>query len=343
MKKSLCLFIAIVCWSCKHSSETEKYQNKYDNIVNVHNKVKEIVINDVLINSLTKIYAFDKYLIILDYKSHDEQIHLFDKNTFKYVTRTAYKGQGPGEIANIGHIGLNETDRIFYVIDHGKQRIFSYELDSLLLKPSYIPKEKMTLEESLFPADYHYIYDTLCIGSIIEPTGNYGFKQSLAKWDMNTGKITPMKYTHPEIEKKRVTFAVSTEFRQYVECYNYHDLMTINSLDGDFKYNIYGPKWNNETSNDYSYYSDVMFIRDRIFAGYHSGENTFYKSKNGEIRSTLPSKFIIFDINGNYIQTLETEYKITAFCYDKENNRIIMSLDDEIQFAYLGLNEYIKK
>ena len=28
---------------------------------------------------------------------------------------------------------------------------------------------------------------------------------------------------------------------------------------------------------------------------------------------------------------------INYFCYDKDNNRIIMNLDDEIQFAYLDL------
>jgi hypothetical protein len=59
-------------------------------------------------------------------------------------------------------------------------------------------------------------------------------------------------------------------------------------------------------------------------------------------RNDFATKFFIFDVSGNYIQTLETGYKILDFCYDKENNRIIMGLDDEMQFAYLDLNKVIQ-
>ena len=31
-------------------------------------------------------------------------------------------------------------------------------------------------------------------------------------------------------------------------------------------------------------------------------------------------------------------YKIADFCYDKENNRIIMCMNDDIQFGYLDLD-----
>ena len=64
-----------------------------------------------------------------------------------------------------------------------------------------------------------------------------------------TGKITQLKYTHPEIEKKRVNIAVSIKNKTFVECYDHHDLMTIYDLEGNLKCNIYGSKWNNKTSN----------------------------------------------------------------------------------------------
>jgi hypothetical protein len=66
----------------------------------VHDKVKEIVIEDVLLSNPVRLYTMNDYLIIVDYKSPDEIIHLFNKHTFAYVTSTAYRGQGPGEIAN---------------------------------------------------------------------------------------------------------------------------------------------------------------------------------------------------------------------------------------------------
>jgi predicted RNA-binding protein associated with RNAse of E/G family len=51
-----------------------------------------------------------------------------------------------------------------------------------------------------------------------------------------------------------------------------------------------------------------------------------------------PTKFLVFDLEGNYLKTLETGYKICNICYDKKENRILMSLDDQIQFASLELD-----
>ncbi len=64
-----------------------------------------------------------------------------------WISPEYQRGQGPEEIANIGHIGINETNRRFFVSNHGKQKIFSYELDSVLSNPSYTPVVKQQLNE----------------------------------------------------------------------------------------------------------------------------------------------------------------------------------------------------
>jgi len=50
---------------------------------------------------------------------------------------------------------------------------------------------------------------------------------------------------------------------------------------------------------------------------------------------------LVFDLHGDYLKTLDVGYKIVDFCYDDDNNRIIMNLNDEIQFAYLSLEGLI--
>jgi hypothetical protein len=86
----------------------------------------------------------------------------------------------------------------------------------------------------------------------------------------------------------------------------------------------------------------VDFCGDKIFALY-SGAEPFYHDAKGEKKSNAPTKFHVFDLHtGDYIQTLETGYRIRYFCYDKENNRLILSLDDDIQFACLELDGLIK-
>lgn len=337
MNKAICLFLLILfCGGCSSNSTTEKHQGIRNNIINVRDQIKEIVIEDVLINNYSWILIVDKYLFIEDYKAANELIHIFDKDNFKYITSTGLKGQGPGEIARIAYIIEDSVHRKFYVTDEGKYKILSYDLDSAITDPAYLPVEKMKLSEQLFPWDYTYMNDTLSIGVIVEPIGNNDFKPVVGKFNMKTGEIKRMNYTiNPHVKKKRTYFAVSMEHGIYAECYIPHDLMTICSLDGNLKYNIYGPNWDTRTHGK-NHFGPAKFCKDRIVALY-SGEKSFTKDR----RTISPTKFMVFDLEGNYLKTLETGYQIARFCYDKDNHRIIMSMDDDMQFGYLDVGELL--
>jgi len=325
-------YFSIICvfsWSCNRNSETDKFQSNRDNIVNVREKVKEIETGDVFIGSISRLYMIGEYLLISDYKSFDKLIRIFDKNNFDYITSIANKGQGPGEITNMGHIAVNETDGKFYVSDHGKLNILSYDIDSVFADTAYMPEVKFKFTKTIFPDRYDYINDTLCISRIIEPVGNSDFQQTVAKFNMLTGEITPMKYTHPNIKKKRTLFAASMEHGLYVEVFSLYDLITICSIDGDLKYNIYGPMWDSKGTRNIHFHYKVVFYYDKIIIAYSGGNYN-----NDEY---YPTKFLVFNLNGDYLTTLDVGYKITDFCLDKGNNRIIMSLNDVMQFAYLDL------
>lgn len=330
ISKTVCLLLISVCWSCARSSEPEKYQSKRDNVLNVRNEIKEIEIEDVLIGRTVQTQIIDNYLIIGDYRSPDKLIHLFDKNDFHYIASAAYQGQGPGEIANMGHIAIDEAHGKFYVSDHGKQKIFSYDLDSVVNNPSYEPAIRTAMNAELFPSEYRYFNDTLCIGRIIQPIGYNNFKSVVAKWNMLTGEIKRMSYEHPDIQKKRMISGVSFKHGIYAECYSNYDLMTICDLDGNLKCNVYGPKWDNEPGSIRYYAMFPVFCDDKIIVG--------YSGKDNRAEDSYPTKFIVFDLDGNYLRTLETEYKISDFCYDPDNNRLILCMNDDIQFGYLELD-----
>ena len=333
------IIIVIVLGSCTQNSGTEKYQNRRECIINVREKINEIDIGDVYISNISWPYLLDHCLIIMDYKGYDKLIHIFNKDDFTYLTGIANRGKGPGEIANIGHIATDEKQRKFYVKDSGKQRIFSYSLDSVLFNPAYLPEVKMEMNIKRFPLHYQYVNDTLCIGTIMEPAGISDFSVLTAKWNMSTGEITLMKYTHPKIEKKRISIAVSMEHGIYAECYHHHDLMTICSIDGELKFNIYGSKWDCKKTNEVKFYGDAAFCKDKILVLYSSGKHR--TTKDGKTIIIYPTQFLVFDTDGNYLQTLETEYELINFCYDQENNRIIMHMNEEMQFAYLNLDGII--
>ncbi len=324
------LFILIVCCFACAENETEKYQSKCDNVVYVGEELTEIVINDVLLNMYVKPYIFGDYLVVLDPMSNDKLIHIFDNDSFGYITSTGQLGRGPGEITNVGEVQYDKTNNELLVTDASRYCVFAYSVDSLMSDPLHFPYIKATLDEKLHMSHYAYINDTLSIGRLIEPTSNYTFREYIAKWNMANGKIEKMPYEHPDIENKRVVSAVSVEHGLYVECYNYHDLMTICTLDGELKYNIYGSKWDATNSRDMLYYGfDAVFRGDKILVPY------FGKSNDDD---AYPTSFLVFNINGDYIKTLETGRSIEYFCYDEENDRVIISFNNKIQLAYLNLS-----
>lgn len=330
--KIFILLLIAISYSCTQITDTEKYQKSRDKIVPVKDKIKEIKIEEVLIGRMSQPYLIDKYLIIIDHASPDQLIHLFDKNDFHYLASTAYKGQGPGEIATIGHIEYDKMHHKIYVTDHGKQKIFSYNPDSILANPNYMPEVKMEMKISLFPDEYKYINDTLCIGRVIKPIGTNNYKPTLGKWNMQTGDIKLMKYEHPDIKKVRFTSAVSAEHNMYLQCYTQHDLMTICNLDGDLIHNIYGPHWNPEITQT-GYYWNAQFCDDKIIASFSGGDH--------RTEDKYPTQFLVFNLNGDYLKTLDIGYKMLRFCYDPENNRLILCMNDEIQFGYLDLDGVI--
>lgn len=248
-----------------------------------------------------------------------------------------YFGGGPSEITNMGNIAVDEKNHAFFVSDHGKQKIFRYDLDSLLADPFYMPTEKIKMEGEKFPDKYVYINDTLSFALIIEPTGRAGYRQSVGKWNMNTGEITPMPYSHPDVAINRVNIAADPQIGRYVACCLSYDLMSIFDFNGKLIYNVYGPDWNT-SDKDNDYYRKPLFCKNHIVVLF-SGESSLVRDDVKGIKSNLPTQFLLFDLDGNYQQTIETGYRISDFCYDKDNDRIIINCDDDIQFGYFNVPE----
>ena len=280
-------------------------------------------------------HTLGEYLIILDAFTVDQWVHIYDKNTFRYITSAIKKGRGPGEAVMGTSLTTNEVDRTFFLSDFGKLSIFVYQIDSLIANPFHFPWVKTNMESRRLPVEYTYINDTLSIGLLMEAIGNSDYSMTTSKMNFQTGEIVSMPYEHPKIQKKRIAYAVSPEYGLFVEAYNYHDLLTICNMDGSLKYNVYGGPLNADESNKYLYCRHAIFCRDKIIVSF-SGKERFI---NDEF--VFPTKFHVYGLDGDYIKTLETHYPVDSFCYDKENHRLLMSLNDEMQFAYLDLDGLI--
>lgn len=324
--------VLLFLFCCRNDSPTEIYLGSRNNFVDVHEKIIEIPMDEVLISGFSSACLLDNYLIVKDNRSPDKIIHLFDKNTFKHVQSSTRIGQGPKEIASLLNIVPDEKNRRFFAIDAGKRKLLTYDLDSLLSDSNYVFNVKTNLQED-YAGTFIYMHDTLSIAQFLDldpKTGNGTIYNG--QWNMLNGNFKKG-YANPLARVKRYAFGASEELGLYVSCYSRYDLMTICNLDGSLKCNVYGPNWKDDITNMCHYNMEVCFVKDKIFAAY-SGED--HRS-----REFHPTQIHIYNTDGEYIKTLKVGYHITGYCYDEDNHRLILDLNDDIQFGYLNLEGII--
>lgn len=339
MKHIFYILFIILFVCCNKQTKTDKIQIKRDSIVNIKNRIKEIKIDSILFSSISKPYLISDFLLIADFKAHDECIHIFNKNNFHYVKSFAYTGPGPDEITRLGYVGINEMRREIELTDLGKQEIYYYNLDSLLYNNLYTPSKKSKIIGEKLIHYYQYIDTITKMGLILTPNGTSNYSVSVGTQNTLNREFKTMPYTHPYVNNKRVYFDVSPQKEMYVECYQGQDLMSICSIDGTLKYNIYGGyDWKENQKGRKEYYRPVRIVGDKIFALYLNNAGIINHPTKGLIGNTA-TQFLVFDLSGDYLFTLETEYHITNFCYDESNNRLILACNDDIQFGYLSLKD----
>lgn len=342
MKKTniLTIFLLLIIISCNRTNvtKTDKNQENRNKIINVQEKVTDIHHDLVLGNSVLNI--IDNLLLVTDLKSTNKGIHLFDKNTFNYITSTGIIGRGPGEISRYGTIGINKNKNTFWISDYGKLLMWKFPIDSILKNDHFKPSEKVNLNKNLMIARYEFLNDSIVLGKAVHPLNHYEYIETMARFNINANKIKRFGYNHPKAvgKKSRSYFKLSVSNEFYVNCYIYCDLMTICDLNGNLKYNVYGPDWLENNKNKKDYFAGVDIIDKYIIASY-LGEEGIIINQYKRPQGNLPSKLLVFDIKGNYIKTIETGHKFQFFCIDEENNRVIAYfVDRENPLGYFNLN-----
>ncbi len=323
-------FLLVFTVGCKNDDDggTEKFQNHRDKIINVEEKIIDIH-SDILFG-ISDLYVIDSILILNEIKpGQSKGIHLFNKNTFEYITSTGVLGRGPGEITRPGRLGVDAKNRVLWAPDHGKKVLFKFPLDSVLNNEIFKPTTKMELHDKLFIERYGFVNDSIAIGKAVRLISHSPFEMTMARLNLNNNKTEEFGYEHPKAigKKSRSFFKLSTKGDFYVSCYVHCDLMTICDVEGNLKYNIYGPGWLNNEKNRIDYYSGVDLLNNHIIASY-LGAIGVIRDESNRPQVVYPTKFLVFDKDGNYKATIETEHKILFFCADEKNNRVICYFDD---------------
>jgi hypothetical protein len=323
----LTIYLLLFTFGCINNkrSGTEKVQKSRNNIVNVSDKIINIK-PEILFGNST-FFIMDNILIVNEISPRGEKgIHLLDKNTFKYLASTGIIGKGPGEMSMQGTIGIDRKNHIFWAPDNGKRIMYKFPLDSALKNEKFKPTISIKLNNDLQMARFGFLDDSIIIGKAVQWNSKSSFELAMAKMNIHTTNIEKFGYENPEAigKKSNSLFALSNNF--YVNCYDRIDLMTICDLKGNLLYNVYGPGWFDKDQDKKTYFFGVDVFGKNIIASYIGGSRLVIKGNISQGNS--PTKFIVFDMQGNYLKTIETGFEFSRFCVDEENKRIIAYFTD---------------
>ena len=333
MKQIIFLFCLILACGCSTSNNQEKHESKRNNIINVHNQVKEIDTGDVLISESHRAYPFDEYLAIADYKGYEKMIHIFDSKTYNYLASTGDPGQGPGELSNFGDILWNRDTRQMYTSDYSSMTTYAFLMDSVLSNPSYKPEVKREIKkiDGITPSNFVFLNDTLAFAVQFISGENFTWKEFPCRFNFSTGQMKRIDYPYPELKKRRILVAASQEKNRIIVVNKRYDILSVIDFNGNLLYNVFGPDWDIRDNNRQCFGRPVIF-KDKILALYDGRKYSDMKQH---------SKVLVFSLDGDYIKTLETGYEIAYLTLDETNRRLILSCNDEIQFGYLDLDEVL--
>ena len=330
MKQLITFLSLFLILGCSRNTEKEIYQGSRDSIIDVKEQIKEVDTGDVLLSSHISPTIFGDYLGIIDPNSYDNMIYIFDNKTFKYLGSTCRRGQGPGEVVSIGNIMWNENRKEFYLPDYGSYKIYNFDMSQVLADSLYLPSVKGNMNNKSFPGTIIYVNDTLSYVKVINPTSVSSFEEEVGRWNLQTGEIQTFPYKHPGLKVYRYIITASVDDGIIVEANSRYDLFTILDLEGNLKCNIHGPNWNSDGDGK-QHFGDVVTYKNYIISCY-----------DGSMWADAAKfkKCHVFDLDGNYIKTLNIGFGFNYFTVDKTNHRLIFCFDDvDIdQIGYLDLD-----
>lgn len=339
------LIIFSCLFSCKNDTQFEKYPDFSKNKVDISGKIKKLETDLLLGQSKLKIVG--NYLLVCDIFSLDEGFIFFDKKTLKYVGKGGKKGQGPGEIIRYKNVNLipNEQDSgSFFVFDFSQVLLYKYNVDSLLSDKLYRPKRVLGFKNTGIVSNFFLLNDSIFVGLGSYATSSSSFITGVVKLDIAKKEIDEFGYNHPKVKEfggnnTHSFFTGSKSKNRYVRAYLNQDLMTVCDVEGNLICNVYGSKWDGRKQKRFKvdYFRKSQLYHNYIIVAYNGGAADIL-DENKRPRGTYAKKFLVFDLDGNYLKTLDLGEEIRFFCLDEETNRLFLALRNRDELSYVDLS-----
>lgn len=188
------------------------------------------------------------------------------------------------------------------------------------------------MDRDIFAITLQMLNDTASVGLIGMPVSASEINIQTGFWNMETNEIRLLNDLYVGEEHTRYDVEASVEHNLIVEAHWYLNRVVLRRFDGTELCRIEGAtdNWQNMTD----YYRSPLFVGSNIYLLYYGRKYT-----DKDKRNYTPTKIVILDLEGNYLKTLDTPYYITSWCYDEDNRRIILNMNEEVQFGYLEVED----
>jgi len=286
-----------------------------------------------------QVELYDSLIIAFDYYNKDKRLYLFDRDNLSLLASSGIVGKGPGELVTPYFFSIDKQNKILWMKDAGKVKLFGFAIDSILMNDNYLPTHRIDMPEKyIYASRIGYYKDSLFIISAdnnhIIKLMNFGgnIVDSLGKLPIEK------KESEPELGFNDLTLRYIRVLPQYdILCsFRRFDRVVLVDSTGKLKFSIRGP---DQLKPQRKYYGpgDGILHKKRKDAKkgygpshYHNGYiyclysgKLYFKKENYETHQKYYYFINVFDLKGNPVVQYKLDKEVRDFVIDEKNNRII--------------------
>lgn len=346
------LTVLLLSVSCTKKEDDKTIQfNRFPQTENLKGKIPNMESHPL---RLYDIEIKDSLIIVFDYYHKDKRLYILNSNNFSLLASSGKTGKGPEELTIPYTIDLDKENNIIWVGDRGKQKIFGFPLDSILMVNKELPEHELQLDKntaSEFQRIRKYSDSTFAI-AIGEP-------ELFQLFNFSKNTITKLGQLPEKRKDREPEFGFEWLWQRNIRILenkdvlisftNFDKIIRTDSL-GNTKFLITGPDeieqkreyvdthWKHVMNNKRGYGPCYQY-NDKIYCLY-SGEAFAIIDENHNTRQQYYKKICVFSSEGEPLKQYNLDHEIRDFAIDTINNRVIgLSVEEKEPFIIYSIFE----
>ena len=105
--------------------------------------------------------VYDSVLIISNTAESENQFHIYNRKSFKYLGSAGKVGRGPNEIVNPGLAVLDSKKGLFWFLDFGSRKIWKFNIGKMVKVRNYLPESFAPMPNVFVIVFYYPFRDNL--------------------------------------------------------------------------------------------------------------------------------------------------------------------------------------